>query len=409
MKNIKRLMLVCMTIFIVFSIIGCMSTGKSDNYSTVNVPASQDPPGGLSPEEVPVFVVIGFDDNGYSGYEGSRSVGGFKFVIDLFNSRTNPEGNGNARTFDGAPCHFSYYVNGMYISDSDKAEDNAVYVKRAWKAALDTGHEIASHTYHHWHGGEFTVKDWIDDLKMNDAMIAKPFDPEESPDALDNKKGIGVDPSTVIGFRSPFLEYNNNTFIALSKMGFVYDCSLQEGFAESHDGTNFYWPYTLDTGSEGDRISAEWFDRTPIDNYPGLWEIPTYAVIVPPDEKCSEYGVEPGFRDRMYETRDYFDVNDGKITGFDWNLFIEFKMSKEEVLACLKYSLDLRLEGNRSPFTFGTHSDVYADKYGKTPRTTYIDRQEVMSEFIDYALTKPEVRIVSAKELLDWILDPVAL
>ena len=34
---------------------------------------SQDPPGGLAPEQVPMFVTLGFDDNGYSGCPAPRA------------------------------------------------------------------------------------------------------------------------------------------------------------------------------------------------------------------------------------------------------------------------------------------------------------------------------------------------
>ena len=57
----------------------------------------------------------------------------------------------------------------------------------------------------------------------------------------------------------------------------------------------------------------------------------------------------------------YFDVADGKVTGLDYNMFAEFKMSDAEYAATLKYTLDLRLRGNRAPFMFGGHSVNYKD------------------------------------------------
>ncbi len=111
----------------------------------------------------------------------------------------------------------------------------------------------------------------------------------------------------------------------------------------------------------------------------------------------------------MKEVQDYFDEESGKITGFDWNLWIVFGMTKAEFLATLKYTLDLRLKGNRCPMAFGTHSDIYSSKFQDLPNSVVEERQEALIEFIDYALSKPEVRIVSAKELLDWLRDPSPL
>ena len=62
---------------------------------------------------------------------------------------------------------------------------------------------------------------------------------------------------------------------------------------------------------------------------------------------------------------DYFSPEDGKITGFDWNFWAEFKMTRIEVEAILKHTLDLRLKGNRAPFLIGMHSDMYSSNYKK--------------------------------------------
>ena len=82
---------------------------------------------------------------------------------------------------------------------------------------------------------------------------------------------------------------------------------------------------------------------------------------------------------------------------------------KEEVLAILKYTLDLRLNGNRCPMTFGVHSDIYSKDYNFPSNNVDLEeRQMVLREFIDYALAKSEVRIVSMKKLLEWMRKPAA-
>lgn len=371
-------------------------------------PAPSDPPGGLSPSQVPQFVVFGFDDNRYSGLEGSVATGGMTYITDLFASMSNPAGTGNAATYDGTPLHFSFYCNTKYIA-SDTATDNPVYLKRAWKKALDNGHELGNHTHSHPHGRKLSVAQWDEEMKLCFQWLTKPYDIEEDPDKADDSKGMGLTKKQIPGFRTPFLEYNPNTFTAAENNGFVYDCSIEEGIQEDQDGTNFLWPYKLDNGSPGDKEAAKGPNGTAIGNHPGLWEIPAYAFIVPPDDKCEQYGAKKGLRAKLAAVRDYFHPEDGKITGFDWNLWYDFGMTKSEVLATLKYTLDLRLQGNRCPFTVGTHADIYTDKNDDLPNAPLEDRQQTLKEFIQYALKKPDVRIVSAIECLDWIRKPVPL
>ena len=66
-----------------------------------------------------------------------------------------------------------------------------------------------------------------------------------------------------------------------------------------------------------------------------------------------EYGVPAGLRTKLQGIKSYFDPASGKITGLDYNLWVEFTMTKDEVVATLKYTLDQRLKGNRAPMIFG--------------------------------------------------------
>ncbi len=140
-----------------------------------------------------------------------------------------------------------------------------------------------------------------------------------------------------------------------------------------------------------------------------LWELPVYAVVVPPDEACARYGVEPGLRARLHAVRDYLNPADGKITGFDWNLWVDFAMTPAEFVATLRYTLDQRLAGNRAPLTFGTHSDIYSEQYEALPNSTAAQRRQALAEVLEEALRRPEVRVVSARQLLDWLRHPAAL
>jgi hypothetical protein len=84
-------------------------------------------------------------------------------------------------------------------------------------------------------------------------------------------------------------------------------------------------------------------------------------------------------------------------------------MTKAEFLATMKYTLDLRLQGNRAPLVFSAHSDYYASKWTPAIPSTLADRQAALTELIDYATSQPAVRITTARAALDWIRNPSPL
>lgn len=399
MRNIR----VCfILIFLPVFFLLCTTISKKEER-----PFSPSPPAPLKVDQVPLFVVFGFDDNGISGLDNPKESEGVKFITDVFASRNNPKGLGNNRTYDGTQTHFSMYCATRYIAS--KEIENPVLVKRAWKGAILEGNEIGIHTHLHSHGSRFSVEEWELEIQTCIEWLIKPYDSQESLVEPDSTKGIGIDRSNIYGFRAPYLEYNVNALQAAFYRGFLYDTSIEEGFQDDQDGTNYFWPYRLYNGRNRNKLIPLLPNRKRVSNHQGFWEIPIYAVIVPPDSQCAQYGIEPGFRKKMKQEQNYFREDSGKISGLDWNLWNEFEMTKEEFLATLKYSFDLRLQGNRCPFIFGAHSDMYSPKYHKVPNVTVEERQQALIEFIDYILTLPDVRIVSAKELIDWMKAPSPL
>ncbi len=319
--------------------------------------------------------MLGFDDN--------PDVEPMTWIVDHATALTNPAGAGQAATFDGAPVRFAFYSNGIYFDG--KPELAAIHAR-----ALADGHEIGNHTHHHHHGGAFTVEQWREEIATCRAALV----------------AAGIPADAMIGFRTPFLEYNAATFAAVAAEGFVYDTTLEEGNQAGHDGTNFLWPYTLDAGSPGNAAAVAAERKERVGNHPGLWEIPLHVFMVPDDATCATYGVAPGLRDRM---RDYiqthwgwtWSTDAGKLTGLDWNAFEMAGLDGPEFLAVLKYTLDLRLAGNRAPLMVGGHTALYPlDKP---------DRREAIEAFLAYALSKPEVRVVTPRQLLEWLQAPTAL
>jgi hypothetical protein len=362
---------------------------------------SQEPPFGVPRERTPVFVTLGWDDNSYSGYEGTGGTGGMSWVLDLPNGRTNA---------DGSPIRFSFYFTSTYIAIW--GAESPTFLKRAWRAAKVAGHEIGNHTNGHQTSRSTSAAAWAGEIDTCNGWLVKPYDASEPTHTPDASKGIGASAGELYGFRTPFLLYNDSTLSTVAARDFWYDTSIEEGFEEGHDGTNFYWPYTLDNRSPGHTTQVNWGGPdapAEITPHPGLWEMPVYVVIAPPDDRCAEYGIPTGFRNRLKQRQSWFDVTEGKITGFDFNLWLSFQMTKAEFLATLKYSLDQRRRGNRAPFLFGVHSDAYSSKWVGNPVASLAERQQAIAEFLDYARSKPDVRITTAKNVLDWVRNPVPL
>jgi peptidoglycan/xylan/chitin deacetylase (PgdA/CDA1 family) len=339
---------------------------------------SQSPPGGLSASQVPMFVQIGFDDNQRSGLN-TTPASGMTWATDFFRTLRNPAGTGQGATFDNSLVRVSFYSNATYIS-SGFVED-PVLVKRSWHTALVDGHEIGNHTFSHLDGGAFTVAQWTNEIGMDTDWLTRAFVANEP--AFSQGSGPGVALINLIGFRTPFLSYNDNTMTSLVNQGFTYDISIEEGWQLSDDGTNFNWPYTLDNASPGGTAVGR-----PVANHSGLWELGAAPFVMP-----------ASLRTQLGLT---------KITGLDYNMFVSLNLTKAQVLTILKYDLDQRLANNRAPFFVGAHTNIYTGAVALTNSTPQ-ERREAIQEFVTYALTKPQVRIVTAKDMLTWLRNPVAL
>ncbi|MDR0304813.1 MAG: polysaccharide deacetylase family protein [Chitinispirillales bacterium] len=359
---------------------------------------AQKPPKNLQSQNIPQFVTIGFDDNERSGLTVQKGTEGMKWAVDAFVNRKNP---------DGTNCSCAFYFTSSYIT-SDEAEEPTHLVKKSWKYALDKGCEIGCHTHSHPDGAKFDVDEWL--IEMNKCINTLTQKYEEGSDS--DNTGIGIAKSEIKSFRTPFLSYNANTLKAAEKMGFVYDCSLEEGFQDEQDGRNFYFPYTLDSGSPGNKFThSQNPEIEEVGCHQGIWEVPACAVIVPPDELCEKYGVAKGLRKKYAELQTYFNEADGKITGFDYNCWVEFQMTADEFLATMKYTLDLRLSGNRAPFVLGGHTGIYSQDYDSEPtvKVSEQERRRAIEEFLDYAQTKPEVYIISPIKIIEWMRNPKEL
>lgn len=347
-----------------FDTVSAKTTGKD------KVLPSTFPPSGLSPAQVPQFVTIGSDDN--------NEKDGVNFLVnELFGPRTNPIGTGNPLTYDGTPALGTFYLIGQhetFASGLCESHRNA-YVK---------GHEIGNHGYYGTIDGgggrPGTSEGWRDTwiVPTNNYLTRK----TGCNAAL---KGVGVPTSEIYGFRTPQDQYNSVLFPALEETGFTYHASTAVGWQTQEDGTNLPWPGTLDEGFP----MASWQRVT--GNHPGFWEVPQNVMVVPPELGGGKVG---------YCDSDWF-----------WKWRDETSAVKTaNIAAMLKYNLDLRLNGNRAPL----HLCIHGNLWGKTSQEPErlqgaLDRQAAIKEFLDYALSKPEVRVVRQIDVINWMRNPVSL
>ncbi len=350
-----------------------------------NVAPSRTPPHGLSPADVPQFIVLGSDDQ--------SNAEGMKWILDFIESRQNP---------DGSPITMVFYTNCRNFSNPSVVGQH--------KRAISMGCEIGNHTTDHialeldWNAGgagikrQMTLQDWRDEIQScQDAIIST----------------LGLTPEQVAGFRTPYLAYNDNTFTVLREVGLMYDVSIIEGHSTERIGS-YYWPHTLDNGSPGH--NASWYRKffdIPIGSHPGLWLLPCYNFAMPPDNKCEEYGIESGLINSIDKMVGW--ATSGKATPLDYNLWAGrnaggYELNKDQSIAVLKYTLDRKYEGNRTPMTLGMHTDFYVDDYHSPADYVNIqdaaERRAVIEEFIDYALTLEDVRFVTGMDVIDFMRTP---
>ena len=335
-----------------------------------HVAPSIDPPGGLTAAQVPMFVALGFDDNAYAD--------GINWALDNLRTRKNA---------DGTAARATFFVTAGFASEffNPAGGQSEADVLNAWKKIKADGHEIANHTWSHGEnlmGADLPT--WQSELKKaNDLFVST----------------LGIEPCKLAGFRTPYLGFTQATFDAVKAAGFVhYDASIEFGYdwwqpagsdkgwgpGTVDSGKHYYWPFTMD----GAFLAG--FASKGITPNPGIWEIPVYTFNRIAGDMAST------------------------VTGFDYNLWTKCQSdSTFDFAGVLKNSLDQRLAGNRSPFAIGAHTDNYSQF--NVPANSawtvfnYQVRRKALSDFIDYALSKPEVRIVTFSQLIAWMRHPIAL
>jgi peptidoglycan/xylan/chitin deacetylase (PgdA/CDA1 family) len=352
---------------ILISLLTIISTALS-----AKLEPSQTNPLNLPLEQVPMFIVLGFDDN------PDLRQG----LLDSLSKRKNK---------DGSPVLASFYSN-TTSSTNDTWKD----MHKKFAAA---GHEIAMHTHSHLSSNSATQ------IKIQNSIL-------KNKEILSTSLGISEDSLT--GFRTPFLEVNDKVLTSVENLGIKYDCSIEEGYQDGHEPGNYNWPYTLDSGASKswDIIRKfEWMLDEPINSHPGIWEIPVYTWLLPPDSISENYEISQGFREEVQKRYDStmpvwtktFSANGWKVEGFDYNVWFQYQFTELEFTGTLKYNFDRMREGNKTPFTIGLHSGYYGDGYNWELKQ---DTDKALFDFIDYALQFDDVRFITTQQLVTWLENP---
>ncbi|KMQ52967.1 chitin deacetylase [Chitinispirillum alkaliphilum] len=360
------------------------------NYSDC-VKASRVHPGSevIPVEKVPMFIALGFDDNGIYDQKGNAAV---YWIRDYLKDKINNSSGDQSSTFDQSPARATFYNTAHYGMKTVYWDHREV--KAGWRRLYEEGHEIGNHgTMHvgYWdedkehitfNGRAYTKEEWLEkEIDPCHALLTQPCDLQQ-----DKSVGIGIPEKQLYGWRTPRLEWNNELLSALCERGYIYDCSMVSDSGD--DGANHLWPFTLDYGHPCD---------SSVGRFPGLWELP-----------CYNYALPPGLRGK---------AGASSIPGLDYNVWTHKKyggaeFTSPEFTEILKYNLDQRIHGNRAPMLVGLHADIYSDIKNKDyPRSgTARERQLAIENFIAYAIgTYPEVRIVRAVDVISWMRNPAAL
>lgn len=422
MKQIKALGLLFTAAALTFSTGVEHDWIKNYDYTDKVLP-SQNPPGNLEVKKCPMFVTIGFDDNSLSGLDESDPTSipaqpeGLIWAREFFKPLKNNAGNGNPDTYDGTPVRVAFYNTTYYSSGYNG--DNPALIRKIWNDLYTDGHEAGNHTQSHSESlkkGSASV--WANEVATCMSWLTKPLAPEDMPlwkQAESSEYGSGIPQDEIVGFRTPFLAYGGPLFPTLKAEGLIYDCTIEEGNSGDHDGKNFRWPYTLDEASPGHLEGWSGNPSNPnsftVPEVPGLWELPNHVAVIPTIEESKKYGVNHSIKETVMKNIKWFDENSNKMTMFDYNLWAEAKLSNEEVLCILKYNLDLRLAGNRAPLMIGAHTEYFHSKKSTscTNAQDVLARQKVFEDFVTYALSKPDVRVVRPIDIISWCRDPKPL
>lgn len=331
-------------------------------------------------ERPPQFVIFAFD--------GSYTNEVWKYSRD-FTKRQKQYGIDNRFTFFINPVYLvkperkSVYTaptgyRGSAIGWGDDNQDIAERIDEMNEAFLE-GHEIANHAVGHHDGSKWSEADWNSELKQFNYILDNVFNingiTRTNKGFTDLKFDYRRD---IVGFRAPQLGHSPGLWPALKKVGIKYDTSKSS--------SETYWPRKVN----------------------GLWNFPL-GMIQEPGAARKWISMDYNFcyRDSAriraevpsvmsYTAKDpMLNVVKGNT---DQNCLRSIpesqkKIVKANMMGLYKSYFNKNYYGNRAPLHIGHH-------FSQWMSGAYF---ETFFEFANEVCSKPEVKCVTYKELMDYM------
>ncbi|KAL4434794.1 hypothetical protein ABPG77_005321 [Micractinium sp. CCAP 211/92] len=330
--------------------------------------ASNSPPGNLTADEIPQFVLLSHDN--------ALNNQSYNLMVQLLGSKMQS---------DGCRVPITWFAM-RYHSDCS-----------AGKSALQSGDELAMQANRFDPTDPFNATDPSPHYNSRDPVTGKPS--VEIEITMSRKwwnEDCGVPIRDMIGYRSQ--NYYNNPPIrqTLSKDGYLYDATLVEWYypnsPTSPSKDQVLWPYTMDAGipQECDFLGPNIGKCDATENYKGLWEVPLYEL-------------QDG--NTLYGFSDFGDTEAGL-------------PPMPDMFSLFKSQLDQHVAGGRTPLQISTFYEWLSVKpdHGPPddPQCLYCyrppsDNAKALVQFVDYALKQPAVRFITYSDLIHWMQDPVPL
>ncbi|KJH41782.1 polysaccharide deacetylase [Dictyocaulus viviparus] len=299
------------------------------------------PPGQLSPNNTPQFVVLTFDDA-----VNERTLPDYMEIFEKAKYRACFEKIQLLRNPNGCPIKGTFFISHEW-TDYDAVE---------W--LFHQGMEIAANSMSHVSLERSSALRWLNEMEGQRRVMAR---------------FASVNEEDVIGMRAPQLALGGDEqFEMMAQASFVYDNSISVDPGVNGEP---FWPQTMDHSAPWQCHNAQ----CPARSFPGIWEIPLnqfYGSYVPQIQN---------FR-RSSMIRAAVDLN----------------ITVDQLTMLLLSNFERSYLRNRAPYILSLNADLL-QLNGKNTG------MEALQRFLEELQYKKDVYVVTLKQLLQWMRDPVPI
>lgn len=214
--------------------------------STLPLP-SQNPPAGLTPQQIPLFVVFGSDDNNIDN-GGTAADSGVKFLSELMASRTNS---------DGSRWRMTFYIMGGSSYDVS-------WEQTLWHQVARNGNEIGNHQWGPTFPGSYAnwLTEWTNtDNVIRQLLVGAGLNPDDSRSF--NRRGV----------RTHQDQMDQAAITSAIDLGYLYHSSHRTGHPDTNGGIAWF-PGSMEIPWPG----AAFWDTTNYQPASGMMQIPQHYV-----------------------------------------------------------------------------------------------------------------------------------